>query len=105
MVNIRRAKQHFAKEAFRASSAPNCGFSASQHGLREDLEVIGVPILLAGVDADPEAVHEALKAAARKRPSRDLLVRRLIERTMRGFRSSSSNGYPLSVPEMRVGIG
>ena len=67
--------------------------------------MIGVPILLPGVDADPEAVHEALKGAARKRPSRDLLVRRLIERTMRGFRSSSSNGYPLSVPEMRVGIG
>ena len=49
-------------------------------GIREDLEVIGVPKLLAGVDVDPDRVHEALKAAAGKRRSRDLLVQRLVLR-------------------------
>jgi hypothetical protein len=49
-------------------------------GIREDLEVIGVAKLLAGVDVDPDCVHEALKAAAGKRRSIDLLVQRFVLR-------------------------
>jgi hypothetical protein len=48
MVNTRRAQQHFANEAIRASSAPNCDFSASQHGRiwRVDWIQIGAGVLL-----------------------------------------------------------